>query len=175
LLFERSTLLKNPVDSATLDGWVVEATKGKVRYELLWKGNRDGFYAGTFHSRCDRKGPTVTVILSNNDKIFGGYTSLSWESRGNYAQDSTAFIYSLTRKVKCATQSGTSSILDSSNHGPWFGSGYDIGIQNNCNTRSDNGCNPYTYALPSGADNTFLAGSNNFTVKEIEVYAVIKQ
>jgi len=169
-------LLKNPVDSATLDGWVVEATKGKVRYELLWKGNRDGFYAGTFHSRCDRKGPTVTVILSNNDKIFGGYTSLSWESRNTgYTQDTTAFIYSLTRKTKCATQNNSYSIYDNYNNGPIFGSGRDIYINDNCNTNTGNYCSPNTYALPSGADNTFLAGSYHFTVKEIEVYAVIKQ
>ena len=179
MLFERSTLLKNPIDSAALDGWVTEAAKGKVRYELLWKGNRDGFYAGTFHSRCNNKGPTVTVILSNNDKIFGGYTSQSW-TNGGWKQDATAFIYSLTHKAKCATQKNTGySIYDYSDYGPTFGNGGDIYVADNCNTNTSNYCESQssssTYTLPSGADNTFLAGSLNFTVKEIEVYAVIKQ
>ena len=31
------------------------------------------------------------------------------------------------------------------------------------------------YEIPQGTDNTFFAGSYNFTVKEIEVYSVIKQ
>jgi len=38
----------------------------------------DGWAASTFHSRCDNKGPTVTIIRVGGKYIFGGYTSLSW-------------------------------------------------------------------------------------------------
>jgi hypothetical protein len=122
------------------------------------------------------------VVVSNNGKIFGGYTSESWGFAGNssaYKYDATAFIYSLTHKAKCATQKNTSySICDQGTYGPTFGGGNDIRIYDNCNTRGDNYCDPNqgnsSYALPPGADNTFLAGSYNFTVTEIEVYQVIK-
>ena len=129
-------LIKNPADSALLNTYVTEAVKGPVRYELLWQGNRDGFGCATFHYRCNKKGPTLTVILSNNDKIFGGYTSLSWQNRQSSVQDTTAFIYSLTNKAKCATQKNSSSIADYSSSGPCFGSGYDIDIYDNCNTNA---------------------------------------
>ena len=182
ILFERSTLLKNSGDISLINKWVSEAIQAKVKYQLLWQGSTDGFAASTFHTKCNGKGPTVTVILSNNDKIFGGYTSESWgfsPSGGTWKQDATAFIYSLTHKAKCATQKNSNSILDNSGAGPVFGHGNDICIYDNCNARTDNYCQSQsgnsTYALPSGADNTFLAGSLNFTVKEIEVYAVIKQ
>jgi len=183
---KKSSILKDVEEIKQLQQWVEESAGGKVRFELLWKGGQDGFGAAMFHSKCNGKGPTVTVIKSNNDKIFGGYTSESWGfggSSGAYKQDATAFIYSLTHKAKCATQKNTGySIFDRSSFGPLFGSGRDIVISDNCNATTNNCCesqrtnSPYsTYALPSGADNTFLAGSKNFTVKEIEVYAVIKQ
>ena len=172
-----SSIVTTVEEAKQLQDWVEESASGKVRFELLWKGTRDGFGASVFHTKCNNKGPTLTIIKSNNDKIFGGYTSQSWGFGGGSwtsKHDATAFIYSLSYKTKCATQKDTNSIWDSSGYGPIFGDGYDIAIYDNCNARSDNYCNPSTYALPAGKDNTFLAGSSSFTVKEIEVYAVMK-
>lgn len=45
-----------------------------------WHANTDGWAATTFHSNCDGKGPTVTIIKVN-DYIFGGYTDVSWYSK----------------------------------------------------------------------------------------------
>lgn len=182
-LFDQTKILTKCSDKSLLHRWVMETVQAKVKYQLLWQGTRDTFAASAFHSKCNGKGPTVSVIVSNNGKIFGGYTSESWGyggSSGAYKYDATAFIYSLTHKAKCATQKNTSySIWDRSDCGPTFGGGNDIWIYDNCNTYTDNYCNPNhgdsSYALPPGADNTFLAGSYNFTVTEIEVYQVIKQ
>ena len=44
-----------------------------------WHANTDGSAASTFHSNCDGKGPTVTIIRSGS-YIFGGYTDKSWQS-----------------------------------------------------------------------------------------------
>ena len=44
-----------------------------------WHANTDGWASTTFHSNCDGKGPTVTIIQVN-DYIFGGYTDVSWNS-----------------------------------------------------------------------------------------------
>lgn len=163
-----------------LHGWVEEATKTNVKFELLWKGSRDGFKAATFHSMCNNKGPTVTVIKSEHDKVFGGFTSESWGFAGTgnyqYKHDPTAFIYSLTNKGKYAQQLNQNSILDYHNCGPVFGldGGFcDIDIGDDCNTSNNNYCwANQTYQLPSGAGDDFLAGSQLYSVKEIEVYAV---
>ena len=48
-------------------------------YVLLYRPSRDGWSASNFHSCCDNKGPTVTVIKSRN-YIFGGYTEQPWQS-----------------------------------------------------------------------------------------------
>ena len=44
-----------------------------------WHAKTDGWAATTFHTNCDGKGPTVTIIKANN-YIFGGYTDVSWSS-----------------------------------------------------------------------------------------------
>ena len=42
-----------------------------------WHAMTDGWAASTFHSNCDGRGPTVTIIKVN-EYIFGGYTDVSW-------------------------------------------------------------------------------------------------
>ena len=46
-------------------------------WKRCWRASFDGWAASTFHSRCDGKGPTVTIIRVGK-YIFGGYTSISW-------------------------------------------------------------------------------------------------
>ena len=45
-----------------------------------WRAKTDGWAASTFHSNCDGKGPTVTIIRVGS-YIFGGYTDVSWSSK----------------------------------------------------------------------------------------------
>jgi len=78
---------------------------------------------------------------------------------------------------KYAKQLNENSIGDYPNCGPRFGydrsCGYDIGIYDNCDTYQYNHCYANcTYQLPAGAKDDFLAGSQSYSVKEIEVYAV---
>ena len=44
-----------------------------------WHAKTDGWAPSTFHSNCDGKGPTVTIIQVG-EYIFGGYTDVSWYS-----------------------------------------------------------------------------------------------
>ena len=44
-----------------------------------WHAKTDGSSVSTFHSNCDGKGPTVTIIKSGS-YIFGAYTDVSWHS-----------------------------------------------------------------------------------------------
>ena len=44
-----------------------------------WHAKTDGSAASTFHSNCDGKGPTLTIIRVGQ-YIFGGYTDVSWHS-----------------------------------------------------------------------------------------------
>lgn len=53
----------------------------RSRFVRCWHAKTDGWAASTFHSNCDGRGPTVTIIKVN-DYIFGGYTDVSWGESG---------------------------------------------------------------------------------------------
>ena len=48
--------------------------------KLLYRASRNGWASSNFHSCCNNKGPTVTVVKSGN-YIFGGYTDQSWDGK----------------------------------------------------------------------------------------------
>nr|XP_058953323.1 uncharacterized protein LOC131780736 [Pocillopora verrucosa] len=145
---------------------------------LLYRASRDGWFSFNFHSHCDNKGPTVTVIKSGSN-IFGGYTEQSWDDSGLKSAENS-FLFSLvnpsglspTKMSLKSEQEGYAMYCDN-NHGPIFGyrSYCDLYI---CNVPNSNNCSTYlnnTYQCPSGQNaNMFLTGGQYFLVSEMEVY-----
>ena len=77
--FKDSAILSS-AQRETLVDWLKHTRESlSDDYVLLYRASRDGWTASNFHSRCDNKGPTVTVIKSGN-YIFGGYTEQAWQS-----------------------------------------------------------------------------------------------
>ena len=66
---------------------------------LLYRASRDGWKYADFHSRCDGKGATVTLFRTDDGRVCGGYTSVNWDSTGNYRTDAKAFVFSLDRQL----------------------------------------------------------------------------
>ncbi|CAF0958556.1 unnamed protein product [Adineta steineri] len=148
------------------------------RWELIYKATRDGFSASAFHSRCDNKGPTISIIQSNNNYIFGGYTSIAWTSSQKYQNDETAFLFTLTNphnipptKYTIRSDHTTHAIYDDSRCGPRFGSGTDICIYDSNNSNNFR-CSiyPLSYDDTTGKGNKTFTGANWFTISEIEVF-----
>ena len=67
------------------------------KVKLLYKASKDGDKADNFYAKCENKGPTLTLILTTNQRKFGGYTSLSWKRPDDddpvYYKDENAFIF----------------------------------------------------------------------------------
>ena len=59
---------------------------------LLYRATRDGFTNQAFHTKCDGKENTITIIKSNLNYVFGGYASSAWNSLGYYINDPNAFL-----------------------------------------------------------------------------------
>ena len=81
-----------------------------------WHAKTDGWAASTFHSNCDGKGPTVTIIKVGS-YIFGGYTDLTWG--GKYVFFFTAIFFSqfialYLNSKRWVTRQSVSRILSSS-------------------------------------------------------------
>ncbi len=78
--FEESEILTNEEHRSVLKSWL---PRQDGEWRLLFRASRDGFAATAFHSECDGKGPTVTVVQSGNN-IFGGFTEVSWTAPGEF-------------------------------------------------------------------------------------------
>ena len=78
-IFESEILRDEPLKFAQkLAEWLPKAEK----WSVCWRGTRDGMKSSKFHSRCDQKKPTLTivkVIENNKNLVFGGYATESWE------------------------------------------------------------------------------------------------
>ena len=73
-----SILQNNDNYLGTLSNWLKPVVQSKSScWTSCWHASVDGWAASTFHSRCDNKGPTVT-IMKVGQYIFGGYASISW-------------------------------------------------------------------------------------------------
>jgi hypothetical protein len=71
------------------------------KWSLLYRATRDGFGAVDFHSKCDGHPNTLTILKAKQSSyIFGGFTSVTWESpaNGKFKSDANSFIFSLTNK-----------------------------------------------------------------------------
>ena len=158
----------------------------KSRFKLLYRASRDGFRGSDFHSKCDEHANTLTIFKASGSGsfIFGGFTSVAWESSkpGQYKSDANAFLFSLTNKdnqpckMKIDKSKEKYAIYCGSEYGPKFGSGHDICIDSDSNKYAKSySLFGHAYKHPRYAYNTnaakcFLTGSPYFQLSEIEVY-----
>jgi hypothetical protein len=152
------------------------------KWSLLYRGTRDGFEPSDFHSKCDGYTNTLTIVKTKHSSyIFGGFTSVSWVSSVAWKSDPNAFIFSLTNKenkplkMNIDPNEHHGAIYCNSKFGPTFGVG-DICLANNANTKMNSYSQlGHSYSHPQYACGTieaqsFLAGSFNFKLDEIEVF-----
>ena len=77
--------------------WI--GNNGQLKFELLFRGSRDGYSMSEMHGKCDGKGPVVFLVKANS-RVFGGYISIPIQSKGGDQADDKAFIFSLYHKKK---------------------------------------------------------------------------
>jgi hypothetical protein len=150
------------------------------RWKLCYKKSRDGSTSTTYHTLCDFRGPSVSVLMLANGYVLGGYCKTSTRaSVAGYIADKDAFIFSITNKSKfpLGGSNDALAIYCNSSNGPTFGGGHDIYVSS---TMTDTYCNfPYAYAyngvtgIASNSASQFLCGMNaaaHGTITELEVW-----
>ena len=151
------------------------------QFKLLYRATRDGFGASSFHAKCDHLLGTLTVSKTTKGNIFGGFTSLAWDSTIGWKQDKDAFIFSLvncnsTPMLIPVRPDDRYTVCCHPAHGPIFGGGNDIHIEKNSDSSSlsfsNLGCSYNFNIFPCGTiqAQSFLAGSRYFRTSEIEVF-----
>jgi hypothetical protein len=92
-----------------------------VTLTLLFRGITHGWSNEKFHQLCDDNGPTITIIKSKAERVFGGFTQKSWGNIKKYKKDESAFIFSIDRKQIYRVVDAQRAIYCSSFCGPCFG------------------------------------------------------
>ncbi|KAL9951569.1 hypothetical protein ACROYT_G044253 [Oculina patagonica] len=163
--FENSGILSLD-QRKTLINWLKEAQALTYSSDnLLYRASRDGWNASNFHSCCDNKGPTVTVVKSTKKYIFGGFTK-EWNGSQWYKKAPDSFLFSLVNpsglpptKLPLIADKEGYAIYCYDGFGPMFGGGCDLCIVSAPDSSFCSSSLNHTYQRPTGRNvTTFLAG-----------------
>jgi len=164
-------------EKALLASWIPLQYSNK-KFKLLFSTKQDGYTSKSFHDKCNNKSPTVTIVHSNYNHVFGGFTPIAWDSSGSYKPDNSklSFIFLLRsqkgdipNKFTLKASNISYAIYCDPSYGPMFGNGQDFYIINSCNSSSSS-CSGFGTAYEHSSDGNKLAGSSSFTVKDYEVF-----
>ena len=78
-----SVILANDVGKISqLNTWLFPHLQSSDRsyWKLCYRATSHGWRGQTFHSNCDNRGPTVTIVRDGG-YIFGGYNDNSWQGK----------------------------------------------------------------------------------------------
>lgn len=159
-----SKILTTPEQFNLLKKWL---NKNNIGLKLLYRASKDGFTGPAFHSKCDGKTETITLVKTQNtNKIFGGYLDQAWQTQEAWVNSSKCFVFSLTAKEKYAIKSGHEmyAAYGGPSYGPSFGGGYDFHISG-----TTGGALLYSFEISDLANFT---GGSSFTCAEIEVFQI---
>lgn len=53
-----------------------------VKTDLQYRASRDGWEGTDYHRLCDNKGPTVSLIMTTNNVLCGGFLKIPIKSTG---------------------------------------------------------------------------------------------
>jgi len=139
----------------------------------LYRASLDGDSSSAFHSRCDNKGPTVVIVITEFGNVFGGFTYTSWSSSGGYTASTGSFLFRLRPSMgKYVMKSGRENyaVYLTASYGPTFGNGHDLNLKSGCmsSTSSYNNIGN-TY---DGSGHVLNNGVNAFKVRDYVVIAV---
>ena len=166
-IFKDSNIIQNYDEKKLILSWL---NKAFIKTNLLFNSKYDGDLLSTFFKKVANKFPTLIIIKSKNNFIFGGYTSIVWKCDGIWYIDKNSFIFSFYTKKKYEVKNS-----DLSEH--IFGRydliqfGKDIRIYDKCTSNNQNYVGKEFYNSP---DNYQMNGGNQyFTVLSYEVYEII--
>lgn len=153
---------------------------------MLFRASQHDFLASKFHQFCDSIPDTVTIVLTEYNRIIAAYTPLKWgTANGKFVADPScrSFLLQLELREKMMVKSEECSkaIYDKSDCGPYFGGECaDFAIRDNChqkggfysyfsrvyNCEGKYKSNIFTYGI--------LGGASECRVLEYEVFQVIR-
>ena len=176
-LTEKLAMLKDQGDSSDLlindpkiwkiiSQWI--AAGYEVKFNLLYKGTKNGFSTETFHKLCGDFSikSTLVVMKTTDSDIIGGFTKNNWLDDERYHDDAEAFLFNLNLLRRYPILKTKDAIYAGKAYFAVFGRS-DLVIQ------SPNSCiSIFPSSYSGGAQLELTNGKRNFQLKELEVFNV---
>ena len=131
-----------------------------------------------FFKKCDFHLPTLVLIEDENGNKFGGYTEALWNTEKVdgvfYKSDVTAFLFSLTNKMKFRVSNTEKAIHSGSDF--ILGFNKDLVVKNHC-LHQEGVFSAFPDAYSNGSFTTSLKDligneKNEIKIKELEVFEI---
>ena len=159
----------------------ITITKDNISFKLVYRASRDGDSAEEFHKRCDDIGPNITLIITDKNVKFGGFTVKNWsepkesETKGNSEEgkkkDKDSFCFSLTNlKTFQYEEEKDRAIFCFENLGPAFSKKI---FSVNDNMLTEGGCFIKEEIKNLEKDDDISGIEENFNIKDLEVFEII--
>ncbi|PKY46736.1 hypothetical protein RhiirA4_461689 [Rhizophagus irregularis] len=136
----RMTTKKNNIDSKIIttqhaeliSKWIdrlkiTDEIETAYKFQLLFRGSRDGFTAKKFHEICDNQSNTITIVkVKDSTEILGGYNPIEWNSDCCYRATKDSFIFSFRNSddiesyILSRVKDEQRAIYNSNDFGPSF-------------------------------------------------------
>ena len=159
----------------TIINWIKQKTnKNIISLEKIFVMSINGSTSKDFHNYCDNKGPTLTIVKTTKNKIFGGFTPLNWDNKGvKYDKDNQTFIFSLSLMKKYdMINKEKQAIYCGSNYGPHFG-GRDFSIESNMKKAEAYANTGTNFLSNNNLELTGDKGDNiSFDIEDFEIFKV---
>lgn len=163
----------------------VYQSNDNIIFKLVYRATRDGDSSRDFHNKCDKIGPNITLIKTNNNVKFGGFTKCNWgipedvEDKNNSEQgaqksDPYSFCFSLTsNKIYLHNIEKDGAIFCSNEYGPTFSA--NIFAVNNKMLSKGGYCTKKEKSFFNGQkkDYEISGGEKKFVIKELEIFEII--
>ena len=166
LIFEnalnKSKIIEDNNQISLLKSWLPFSNKQNLKCKLIYDAKRDGDKASIFHSLCDYKESTLTIISTSDGKKIGGFLLKSFGGNRGYINDNYSFLFSLNYNEKYPSLNKGNNYNDVINKGPIFGS-VCINIEDNFLINPTNFYHPYTCRYDFGKRNN----NRNFNFKVV--------
>ena len=151
--------------------------KNNISLKQIFKASCNGDNIHAFHKYCDNIKHTLILILTDDKRKFGGYTSAIWDMSNKYKFDDKVFLFSLdTYEIFFILDKYKNKAINCRDnfYVPIFGEDLFIfdGFFSSKLNRTEEKLFNYTQSK-NPKEKYKLAGQRNFTVSEMEVYNVI--
>ena len=192
-IFINSNLLSCSNIINTPEDWqiIIERLKkidpiyNNIILKLVYRATRDGDSAQDFHKKCDQIGPNITLVLTLNNRRFGGFTKNNWEHLkedikekepevGSGKSDVDAFCFSVDlNKIYNNNELDSGVIFCCNSYGPTFCRNI-FAINGNMLTKGGY-CLKKNFSCFEGqeVDYEISGGKKVFGIKELEVLEIL--